>query len=755
MKKIYLLLVSLICLNFGYSQSSPLVSIDVFSPAGSTPTAAQKVSTIPAAEGFTRGAGLIQVAHETSYKSKAWNAVDLASAISSNDYIQWSVTAPTSLALEITEFNLRVKTVNGGPTTVKVQYSYDSFATGGTDLTGNESLSLTQGTNITYSGLSIIPTPGATITFRAYAWGATDTAEGQLNIEGWGSWNIPGLPAPKGAGANLIGEITPLGSFDGLVYTDGSWYPRAPDLHTNETNAKIQSGTYEPTGYIKVKNLTVEPGAKISVKSTGTLQVHGHLITNDNVEIQSNPTRLGGLIVIDYVDKNGINPTVPAQVTGTVKYLRRVNAAGENDLISAPVTGQTFTEFRNTNPNLAHSPDEKQFLFGPFNKATGVYDLYTDQTTATLEPGIGYRAGTKATGTLVFNGTVNIAKVDVPIYESGPHAKEWNLIGNPYPAFIKASEFLTDNGGKLHIEGDGIYGYNPKNPGRKWFAWNQASVDGDSDLAIAPGQGFYVPVSGGATITFWPSMMLHSTKNDFIPGRNVNENRNFGYINLNISNQDKNYNTELYFNDKSSRGLDRGYDARVFGSKAEEFSLYSHLVEDSKGTDMAIQSLAYTDLTDGVIVPLGINVSEGMQVTVSILESDLPEGTEVHLEDNSNNTFTLLTTSDYTFTADSNLTEIGRFFLHISNRALSTPDNDLNGLQIYTTSKSKTLFIKGLLKENSQLNIYDIQGRSISGTQLKANTNSNQVDMSSLSSGIYVIELKNNSLIRTQKVILK
>src|SRR5690606_22298120 len=116
---------------------------------------------------------------------------------------------------------------------------------------------------------------------------------------------------------------------------------------------------------------------------------------------------------------------------------------------------------------------------------------------------------------------------------------------------------------------------------------------------------------------------------------------------------------------------------------------------------------------------------------------------------------TLLNTSDYIFTPNTNLTGTGRFFLRFTDNTLSTPDTSLNGLQIYTTTAPRALFIKGLLTDTTSVQVYDVQGRLVLNSQLSGSSTSNQVDVSSLSSGVYVVKLNNKTQQKTQKVILK
>ncbi len=124
-----------------------------------------------------------------------------------------------------------------------------------------------------------------------------------------------------------------------------------------------------------------------------------------------------------------------------------------------------------------------------------------------------------------------------------------------------------------------------------------------------------------------------------------------------------NYHTDFYFNDNSTSGLDKGYDAAVYGNNAPSKALYSQLVQNNLGVDMAIQSLAYDALLSDIMIPVGINVPQGQQVTVSIAISNLPNTINIYLEDMVSGMITLLNASEYTFTADSSLNDTGRFFL--------------------------------------------------------------------------------------------
>ncbi len=561
----------------------------------------------------------------------------------------------------------------------------------------------------------------------------------------------------------LTGNFRVPGSVS-YLYAD-SWLPPNGDpngISTVADNINILFGNATINTNTLINNVTVNPFSALTINAGAVLQVNG-LLT-----MQSGNLNYSSLMV-------------EGSIIGAIRYERHVNGgpgvgegAGANDLISSPlVSSQNFGAFANSNPNIRfdertveNGGDPNNKVFGPFDKATGAYLTWNSVNDAAnaLTSGVGYRAASTDNSSFVFRGTVNQGIVTNNItYTTTPGVpyKPWNLVGNPYPAYINVGDFLnyvvdtnpsTRNVDILDLFGAAIYGYDG-NASDGWTIWNLNTPEKN----MAPGQGFLVQADQALVdaydLTFAPSMRRIGTTDDFIVGRSANSN-NF-HLKLRAVIGTGNYHTDFYFNDNSSSGLDKGYDATVYGNIAASKSIYSRLVENSTGKDIAIQSLATEALESDIVVPLGIKAAQGQQVTVSIAESDLPSNIEVYLEDNVTGIFTLLNDSDYVFTPSSTLNSTGRFFLRFSDQTLSTPETTFDGLQIFTTASPRTLFIKGQLDETSSITLYDIQGRVVLSSQLETSSSTNQVDVSNLSSGVYVVKLNNASQQKTQKVILK
>jgi hypothetical protein len=216
-----------------------------------------------------------------------------------------------------------------------------------------------------------------------------------------------------------------------------------------------------------------------------------------------------------------------------------------------------------------------------------------------------------------------------------------------------------------------------------------------------------------------------------------------------------NYHTDFYFNDNSTSGVDRGYDAAVYNYTAPSTAIYSKMADGSySNIDFAIQSLNTSALGSNIVVQLGINVAQGQQVTVSIVESDLPSSIGVVLDDNVTGASTLLNYGNYSFAPSTTLNGSSRFSLRFTAQSLSNPDISINDFKIYSTTASRNLYIKGELTSPASIALYDLNGRLVLSSDLPAYSNSNQVDVSGLSSGVYVVKLTTDSQQKTQKVIL-
>ncbi|WP_299096843.1 T9SS type A sorting domain-containing protein [uncultured Winogradskyella sp.] len=511
-----------------------------------------------------------------------------------------------------------------------------------------------------------------------------------------------------------------------------------------------------------LEDLVVVSGdANISASTTFntvTVNPEGNLIVDPSVTL----TAKSIILESDSDSYSSLLPSSTSSIVGRARYKRFVNqigtAAGSgNDLVSSPLTEGTmevFSDFADWNKNIAALNNIR--AFAPYNNVSGDYenyDIVVNETTP-LEAGKGYRAATLDGSPVVFTGNVNVGNVNTTI--TAGSASSWNLVGNPYTSYIDAQAFISENGSLgndvLDSNYNAVYGYNSGTDGSSiWTIINNVQNVGKT---IAPGQGFYVysnGTGGAGNLAFTPTMRTTSGNDDFILGRSSSN--SISHLNLKINNASSSYNTDFYFSEDCSSGLDIGYDAGSLDASNSNFSLYSHLVADNTGVDLAIQCLSFDDM-ESVVVPLGINASSGDNVSISINESDLSDDINIYLEDNSDNTFTLLNANTYNFAVIEDLEGTGRFFLHFSPSTLSIDTNIVNGLDIYTSTNPDYLNVKGKLIGKAQLDLYDVQGRLVLSRELESGSSTNSISVESLQSGVYVVKLNISGITRTEKVII-
>lgn len=504
---------------------------------------------------------------------------------------------------------------------------------------------------------------------------------------------------------------------------------------------------------VVVKNATFT--SKMSIASSGSLTCGDLTLNNDYNEVittnNSNNLNSGSLIVNGTLTTNDNN----------IAYLRYV-ADTNNDLISSPFGNESYYQFI--------SGTVTNHIIDASNTATGVatysnsskgYSVFNKTNTSTdkFELGKGYAIGvTHVTdgGTkkkVRFNSKYdttdessfasNTSNTDVALERTAANDNPWNLVGNPYLAYYNLSQFLTDNAASIDNDYEAVYGYN----NGVFDTYNSTNA---STRNIAPGSAFFVAAaSDGATLTFNPAQRKTasalSNNDDFNTAR---ANTSVERFDLVISDGDKNFKTNFYFDNNVTAGLDRGYDAGSFNAKSQNLAIYSILADNSSELDLSIQALPL-DKLENQKVKLGVNAKAGNNYSIS-LENNSFNNQSIYLTDHENNQVFDLTKGAYNFTANTDVSGTERFEITFQSDALSQKDNSLNQLQVLT--KNNTVSVHGKIEANTTLSIYDLQGRVIAQ---KALSNDNRTLRLDNNTGVFIVSLSNVNGQRNQKVILK
>uniref|UniRef100_UPI0040472363 T9SS type A sorting domain-containing protein n=1 Tax=Polaribacter sp. TaxID=1920175 RepID=UPI0040472363 len=447
--------------------------------------------------------------------------------------------------------------------------------------------------------------------------------------------------------------------------------------------------------------------------------------------------------------------------SGTYKYQKYVAGSSTNDLISAPFSGETFSNLIGNNSGVlrANPSLTTQYLFGPFDNDTGAYLTYDSTTNAStvLSAGQGYRAGTANGATLEFTGTYQTTDQTVAI-NVGSHVTygKWNLVGNPFPTYLDLDGFISDNSAVLEDVNTAVYAYDGDvSNGSNWTIYHSSNSSG---VTIAPGQAFFVASSsGGGNLTFNKSRQTVAGGDDFLLSQKQNKNKKTqtldSFFKLNMQSNNSLTHTDVYFNSNASEGLDIGYDVGTYANQASSFSLYSKLASgEYSDTKFAVQTIS-NDLSETVVIPLGVHTtSAGENHLISIEDVSILESVNVYLKDYETGALTLLNNGAYSFSTDSTLEGTSRFELRLTNTTLGIESDELitNFKAIY---QNHGVILVGDFMLEDKVEIYDIMGR-LTQTHTIGGNHSIEISKDELPTGVYLAKINREGNSKTIKFII-
>lgn len=558
-------------------------------------------------------------------------------------------------------------------------------------------------------------------------------------------------------------------AIDNVKLSDGNyWTGSENDLFTDTDNWSLGTVPGEDDTLIipATKHLTIVHDTKfknVIVKANGILTIAktGSVTTTANFT-----NKTGGLVNMLSDDNEFSSLIVNGTATGQVVYNRWANnvefGSNGNDVISSPVAGETWGDMMiNNNESIINgSPylNAGAYAFRPYNNGYSGWATYytTNDAAVNIESGIGYRVSTPPNDsrTINFTGTIITSNVDVTIRRV---QTRWNVVGNPYSSYISLEDFLIENGDVLDEDYVVVMGYNGVNNTDGWEYYNLASAAANN-ITIAPGQGFYLAAKmDNSTITFKPSMRTFDGEDDFLQDGMRAQEDVVNTFKINLASNNQTRSSEFFFlnRDAVTANFDLGYDSYVYNG-SDNFNVYSSL-ENNTTDKLAIQSLPQDNALESII-PLGVHAQAGQQIIFSIANADMPENTQIYLEDRTTNTWTLLTDDTYAVTPNSNLSGTGRFYIHMQQESLSNTEfqvADVNAISIKSVLSTKQVVITGNLTSDTQVSIYDLNGKQVLNTTIKAFNTTNRVDAASFRTGVYIVTLKNKTQAISKQVVIK
>jgi hypothetical protein len=531
-------------------------------------------------------------------------------------------------------------------------------------------------------------------------------------------------------------------TWTGVAGTDwgaaGNWSSGAVPIAATD-NVVIPNVTNKPiisSGTAAVaNNITIDASATLTINAGGTLTMDGNLTNNGAFTINSGFNSNGSLIV-------------KGTATGDVTYSRyttmSMGGSSKNwQLVSSSVNGQNIPDFY----DKVFDNGTKRAI-APYvntNAANAKWAYYTTaDAPGDFINGKGYIVNTKMGSDLLpFIGTLNTndAGVAITIKATGD---QYNAIGNPYTSYIDGNTFLTNvDAGRLTEPTIWLWEGNANGGVGEYITKNNTSA-----YKIAPGQGFFVKALATGTVNFSEANQEHNNTFRKLESRPE--------IKLSITEGTTIKSAEIFYIENKTTGFDDGYDSSLFSGVSNPFAVYTQLVSNNEGKNLAIQTLPNTNY-ENMLVPVGIHAEAGKEITFSLNAFNFAADLKIFLEDSVTNTYTRLdeANSTYKITTTEALNGIGRFYLHTSRSSLSV--NEVVGLEnvsIYKTD-ARTLRIAGLQNNsNTNVTLFNLTGKQVFNTSFKSN-GVKDIAVPKLATGVYVVKLKTDTGMFSEKIILE
>ena len=486
-----------------------------------------------------------------------------------------------------------------------------------------------------------------------------------------------------------------------------------------------------------IGQLTLRPSGKLNILPDASLTVLGTIFSNGlGIQLTSTLTSSSSLIVDG--DVTGVSFT----------YERAISADNSSNshgwhLIAAPFFGQTYNDsWVASNAIISGSGTNKGI--GIYNTPSDNWSYFQTGSSAVFNAGQGYAVKRTNTGSgvLTFVGDLNTngtAGVDVAVSNLG---NGFNLLGNPYSAYINSSDFLVTNSGLLSSQTMWVFNSSTRS--------YEAKVTVD-DFKVSPGQGFFVKCNTSGTFNFAENIQSHQTTNTFL---RASESR--PEIKINVTDGNDARFAKVYYLQDATESFDNGLDGEIFESAAVKgLSIFSRLVQDN-GKKYQIQSLPANNY-ENMIIPIGLDAVSGSVLSFSADVLNFPEGTMVFLEDKAANLFVRIDEqgSTYEVTLDESLSGFERFAIHTSSKSLSVKSYDqIQRLNVFQSAKN-TLKIEGLFEGKLKMEIYDVLGKQLFNKQLNSITSTVSISIPNYKPGVYLVKLETQNGKIDKKIILE
>tara|TARA_R110002110_G_scaffold90627_3_gene235453 strand:+ start:2245 stop:4986 length:2742 start_codon:yes stop_codon:yes gene_type:complete len=390
--------------------------------------------------------------------------------------------------------------------------------------------------------------------------------------------------------------------------------------------------------------------------------------------------------------------------------------------------------------------------------------------TGSLNPGEGYMVFPQPNGTASGSytqthtlGTLNngVVNFDMGFNPGGQNASP-NMLANPYASAIDADLFFADN-----TNVDVVYFWehitplSTMYPGYNLANFNMGDISLYSELGgvaaandidvvvptkfISSGQGFGVKPTGGGLATFNNAMRVTGMNDTYRYSDTVNRDRL--WIRVYNDTYGLGSTTLIGFTENTSDEFINSEDVYRLPTSV---SLYSEL---ETGEELVVNALGTFEISDVFYLSFTTQVKETQLYHISLHDMDglNLENVSVYLIDNLTGSVTNLTEGDYTFQSGEAVYH-KRFKVLFENSFLGINALNLDSVSLYPNPTQNVVTIVSPKTIVTSATVYDISGRKVK--EVNFNNQSNyQVDLSSIKTGVYFINIATESGTITKRVI--
>lgn len=412
--------------------------------------------------------------------------------------------------------------------------------------------------------------------------------------------------------------------------------------------------------------------------------------------------------------------------------------------VSSPISAATSSVF---NINTAGTEVDPRYYTYKYSESTGNYTAMSNEA---LVPGTGYAVQFATDRTPSFTGVANTGTILVTLSKTDANTTSggWNLIGNPYPAFVNWQTLYATRSSDA-INPSIVYRtINETTNGMSYIYYNAISntslpVDAQN-MNIPPMQAFWTyTTTNGATLSFENNQKTHQTQsNTSLRMRTPAENSE-GRIVLKV--EKDGFSDQAFIGEFASalNSFDN-YDTPKIMNDGNTPSLFSTI----DGKALAINGMS--DIDENTSITLGFQTAKAGDFSITLPKSENLNSLPVYLTDNQTGNQILLTQEgNYSFYSEP-IVDFSRFTLSFSSKVVTEMNNEiLPSNKIYYSDGYLFVELDQVIQSN--IRIYGLNGVLVYSGNLSEKKNKIALP---LIHGIYPLEIRNSKYCAKSKLII-